>query len=215
MNTEIDNNGGMPAQVNKQKVTQQSLDGILQRHSDWLMDSPNGARAELSFLTLSGLDFSGRSLDGASFYMSDLQNCNFQRASLVSTSFMKARCASSDFSGAMLRGAAFSYADLTDCNFFEADLRNCQGNRREIKSFMVVDGWPITYTSHKVYVGCISMTYDELDSYNGLTDLDDLMLKYGEGINDPGLRLILETIVAVPGVCDSIPSRNEDTYLKE
>jgi len=213
MITELDLTGTIAVPRGNRVVTQQSLNAILQRHSDWVNGEPQGARAELSFMNLNGLDFSGYNLDGAGFYESEMSDCNFQRCSLIGANFAKARCGGSDFAGAILRGAIFSYAHLAGCNFYEADLRNAQGNRAEIKSVHVVPSWPITYTSHMVFVGCLKLTYQQLaDDYLGIEDLSALRAMYGPDVDEPMLRHVLQVIVLDSNSCDAVPCRNENTY---
>ena len=85
------------------KYTELELKDILEKHSLWLREDPNGERANLY---------------GADLYGADLRRANLCRADLSGANLRKA-----DLSGAELRGANLSGAKLRGANLWGADLR--------------------------------------------------------------------------------------------
>ena len=81
------------------RITKDELDIILRKHTLWLLDDPEGERADLR---------------GANLWRADLRGANLQEA---------------DLRGANLRGANLWRANLQGANLQEADLRgaNLQG----------------------------------------------------------------------------------------
>ena len=55
---------------------------------------------------------------------------------------------------ANLRYANLSGANLYGANLYGANLSYCTGNNREIKSIMISEDYPITYTSDVIQIGC-------------------------------------------------------------
>lgn len=76
---------------------------ILAAHTHWIHDEPEGKRADLSGLDLSGLDLSravmagaklsGADLSGATLHGADLRGANLSRAALLGANLSRAKLA--------------------------------------------------------------------------------------------------------------------------
>ena len=95
------------------KYTELELKGILEKHSLWLREDPNGERANLAWTDLYGAD-----LRMANLCRADLTGANLSKADLSGAILRKA-----DFSGANLGKADLSGANLSGSNLSGADLR--------------------------------------------------------------------------------------------
>lgn len=94
------------------KLTQEELDVILDEHEAWADKPEEGKKADLSFISMEGLDFSHRTLDHIDFRYSRLKRANFEGAKAYSSIFI---C--SGLKEANLKGI-YAYS----CNFWGADL---------------------------------------------------------------------------------------------
>jgi len=111
-----------------EKVSQQRLIKIIERHKKFLMGSSGGQRAILKFKDLSGLDFrlcdlSNADLSGACLNDANLSQATFSNTNFFSCDLLRAKLNNSDFTRADFRGACIINADLTDSNFAHADFR--------------------------------------------------------------------------------------------
>ena len=84
-------------------MTKQELDKILEAHLNWLLNEPNGVRANLYEANLRGANLYGANLYGANLYEADLRGA--------------------DLCGADLRGANLYRANLCGANLYRANLR--------------------------------------------------------------------------------------------
>jgi hypothetical protein len=53
-----------------------------------------------------------------------------------------------------LNGADLSEANLRGAKLSGADLTRCAGNSQEIKSILILEDYPITYTAEYIQIGC-------------------------------------------------------------
>ena len=84
-------------------ISERKLNSILNKHKIWLLNDPEGKRADLH-----GADLRGAKLSGANLYGANLIGANLREANLY---------------GADLYGADLSGADLSEANLMLADLR--------------------------------------------------------------------------------------------
>ena len=103
------------------KITQEELEVFLRKHKLWLVNAPDGERADLYGADLYGADLSGADLRGANFYRANLSRANLSGADLSGADISGA-----DLYGANLSGADLSGADLRGANFYRADLRGAE-----------------------------------------------------------------------------------------
>src|SRR6202012_4720891 len=110
------------------RLTQEEADLVCTRHDRLWTARPGGARAVVSWMDLSGLNFRGRNLCDADFTGAILHGAKFANARLDHAIFFGADLQEADMSEASmrrsdLRGACLKAADLTGADLFEADLR--------------------------------------------------------------------------------------------
>ena len=118
------------------KYTELELKDILEKHSLWLREDPNGERANLCRADLYGADlrranlcradFSGADFSGADLSKADLSGAILRGADFSGTNLRKA-----DLSGTNLRGANLWGADLREADLRLADLSEsslCRAN---------------------------------------------------------------------------------------
>ena len=126
------------------KIDEAELNKILSNHKLWLIDEPNGIRANLSGVdleyanldgadlrdaNLSGADLRGADLGGANLWYADLRGADLRDANLGCADLRDANLSGADLRGADLGGANLWYADLRgadlrDANLGCADLRD-------------------------------------------------------------------------------------------
>ena len=78
---------------------------ILEKHRKWLMEEPDGARANLRGADLRGANLRGADLYGADLYGADLYGANLYGADLYGADLRGANLRGADLRGADLRGA--------------------------------------------------------------------------------------------------------------
>ena len=115
------------------KIDEAELNKILSNHKLWLMDEPNGIRADLSDANLSdanlrGADLryanlSGAYIEGANLYGAILYGVNLGCANLKSAYLRGADLKSAYLRNVNLGYADLSGADLRNANLWNADLR--------------------------------------------------------------------------------------------
>ena len=108
------------------KITEAELKIVLKKHTLWLINDPNGVRANLSMADLRGADLSGANLSGANLSMADLSWADLSRANL----------SMADLSWADLSMADLSWADLSRANLSMAKNVNCPLTCPEKGSFI-------------------------------------------------------------------------------
>ncbi len=99
--------------MSMKKITQAELEVFLRKHKLWLVNDPEGERADLRRADLFGADLFGANLSGANLSGANLSGANLRRADL----------SGANLSGANLRRADLSGANLSGANLFGADLR--------------------------------------------------------------------------------------------
>jgi hypothetical protein len=98
------------------KITQAELEVFLRKHKLWLVNDPEGERADLRCTNLSGADLSGTNLSGADLYGADLFGANLSGANL----------SGADLSVTNLFGANLFGANLFGANLFGANLETAK-----------------------------------------------------------------------------------------
>ena len=119
------------------KIDEAELNKILSNHKLWLIDEPNGIRANLSGVdleyanldgadlrdaNLSGADLRGADLGGANLWYADLRGADLRDANLGCADLGYADLGGANLGHANLYGADFSGADLGGANFWSTDL---------------------------------------------------------------------------------------------
>ena len=104
------------------KITRGELDVFLRKHKLWLINDPEGERADLSGADLSGVDLSGADLSGANLSGANLFRASLYGANLFRASLSGANLFRASLSGANLSGANLSGASLYGANLFRASL---------------------------------------------------------------------------------------------
>ena len=157
---------------------QQELNERIRKHALWLQDVEGGERLDLSYVDLSGANFSGADLSSTNFSGADLSGANLSYANLR---------------GANLSGAKLSYADLRD-----ARLWNTTGNNREIKTIQA-GNWPVVYTATHMQIGCQNHAIGEWWSFSDeeIDAMDSDALTWWADWK-PLLQRILEVSPATP-----------------
>ena len=104
------------------KITEAELKIVLKKHTLWLINDPNGVRANLSMADLSWANLSGANLSRANLSRANLSWANLRGANLYEANLRGANLSEADLSGADLSGADLSDANLYEANLREADL---------------------------------------------------------------------------------------------
>ena len=113
------------------KYTELELKDILEKHSLWLREDPNGERANLSWADLYGADLRRANLCRADFSGADLSKADLSGAILRKADFSGTNLRKADLSGTNLRGANLCGADLREADLRWADLSEsilCRAN---------------------------------------------------------------------------------------
>jgi hypothetical protein len=197
--------------VSKTIMTQKRLDSITEQHAAWVQEEVGGQRADFSYMDLSGLHLSAKSLQGASFYKTHMVGMDLRNSDFSQANFCMADLSEADLSGSTLSGAYLQSCSLRDANLFRVNLKNCDGNRGEIKSLMVFDDYPITYTSNEVFIGCMRMTYESFSSLNEESVRSAVADRWGMNVSDPLLTHLGNSIILNNEWANPRPSRFEDT----
>ena len=87
------------------KITKDELDVFLRKHKLWLVDDPEGERADLSGANLRGANLSGANLRGADLRGADLWGADLSGADLCGADLWGADLWGADLWGANLSGA--------------------------------------------------------------------------------------------------------------
>ena len=103
------------------KITEAELKIVLKKHTLWLINDPNGVRANLSGANLSGANLGWANLSWANLSRANLSWANLRGANLYEANLRGANLSEADLSGADLSGA-----DLSDANLYEANLRGAK-----------------------------------------------------------------------------------------
>lgn len=151
---------GMEGPARRARASRQRIDDMIGEHNEWQADpmSNNARRAEIYRMDFEGHEFQEVNLDGASFYDCDFRGANFLRASLRGVPVWACMMEEVELSLADLTNSHFNGCSMANANLFKTKLQGCSGNRMEIKSFMVSEFYPVTYTSRVVQVGCRQMS---------------------------------------------------------
>ena len=94
------------------------------------------------------LDNHKRWLDGKGGERADLRSADLRFADLRSADLSSANLSSAD-----LRGADLSSANLSSADLSTSLLNSAIGNMVEIKT-LILDIWPVTYTTDHLHIGC-------------------------------------------------------------
>ena len=112
-----------------QKLTQQELDVILDKHLEFVKGTRGGERAKLGMMDASYLDFSGRDLSRADLVGAMLCHCEMEEtklaeANLFACDLRGAVMVRANFDRADLRGACMAGANMTLASFVDCDMRD-------------------------------------------------------------------------------------------
>jgi uncharacterized protein YjbI with pentapeptide repeats len=102
------------AAANQRSAKLRRLLRVIAAHHAWLKGAAEGARADLSRSSFSGLNLHDADLSNAEMTEVDLSGCDLQRANLRRASL----------AGANLQNANLAKADLREADLSDADLRN-------------------------------------------------------------------------------------------
>ena len=110
------------------KITEVELKIVLKKHTLWLINDPNGVRANLNWANLSwanlrGANLSEADLNGANLSWANLRWANLSGANLYEANLRGANLSEADLSVANLSWANLSGANLSGANLYEANLR--------------------------------------------------------------------------------------------
>ena len=102
---------------------------VLEKHKEWLENSPNGERAKFIRADLRGIDLRGVDLRAAVLRGADLKRANLRGAILSGADFTVANLEGADLRGADLRGAILREANVEGTDFEEASLEGIDLSR--------------------------------------------------------------------------------------
>jgi len=120
--------------------TKEELQTVINKHRDWLNDTPGGSRADLTGAYLEGAYLTGADLRGADLTGADLRGADLRGADLTGADLRGA-----DLRGAYLRGAYLTGEDLrgaylTGAYLTGAYLTGAGGEKITIKTTAVFSG---------------------------------------------------------------------------
>lgn len=173
------------------KINQIELNKILDLHKKWLDDKPDGKRADLSGLNLSGailrnanlikVILEGANLEGADLSCADLRGANLEGANLEGT----------DLSCSDLRGANLSNANLSNviynrltaffaiqCPEKGSFIAYKKANNKIVKLLITEDSLRSSATSRKCR--CSKAKVLSITSLDGEESFDKIASKYDE-----------------------------------
>ena len=104
------------------KIDEAELNKILSNHKLWLMDEPNGIRADLSGVDLRGANLRGANLRCANLRGANLYGVDLRGANLWCADLGYANLGYADLRGANLGRADLGYADLSGADLSGANL---------------------------------------------------------------------------------------------
>ena len=121
-----------PNPMNETPMTATELEDIFEKHTKFITGRIGGARADMQYRNLSGVDFSGKDFSQTDFTGSILDNADMRDGIFVSAVFFgcdmrgtkmeKGDFRRADFRGAFLMGADMTGADLKDADFREGKI---------------------------------------------------------------------------------------------
>ena len=97
-----------------EKITQEELNVILDKHNKYLNDEKGGKRADLYKKDCSGLDFSNNDLRGVCLDDSNLTKANLSNCNLSNCDLDGVKLSEADLTGAILKNARLKNANLTN-----------------------------------------------------------------------------------------------------
>ena len=117
------------------------LEDILDKHTNFITGRLGGARADMQYRNLSGVNFSGKDFSQADFTGSILDNADMREGKFVSAIFFGCdmrgtKMENSDFRRGDFRGAFMMGADMTGANLKDADFREGKIMRRDKNGVM-------------------------------------------------------------------------------
>ena len=138
----LDGLGGNRADLRNARLNGANLGGVNLTHA--MLANANLCRADLTAAVLIGAD-----LDSANLSNATLRHANLSDATLFYADLRNAK-----LQHATLRGASLHGAQLQGANLHNASLWNCVGNRCHIKTLLICNDYPITYTYENLQIGC-------------------------------------------------------------
>jgi len=212
------------------QFTPEKLAEILEKHAKWLLDEPDGKRANLYEANLSKVNLSRANLyeanlSRANLYEANLSKVNLSGANLYEANLSGANLYEANLSGANLYEANLSGANLYGANLYEANLYEAKGISKyrttplyvlqdqvgKIRAYKLVNkksegpyNGGIKYEMNKSY----SVNEWDEDEYNqcgagiNLATLDWCMRRWGEGYRILIAEFIAKDIVCIPIASD-------------
>ena len=114
------------------KITEAELKIVLKKHTLWLINDPNGVRANLSMADLSWANLSGANLSRANLSRANLSGADLSMANLSRANLSMANLSGADLSMANLSGADLIRANLSRANLTWADLSRANLSRANL-----------------------------------------------------------------------------------
>ena len=105
-----------------QKYTELELKNILEKHSLWLREDPNGERANLRLTNLSGANLIEADLIEADIYRANFCGADLRKADLRGANLREVDLSGADLSGANLCRANLNGANLSGANLIGSNL---------------------------------------------------------------------------------------------
>jgi len=127
------------------KISRSEVKVIVAEHKKWLA-GVGGSRA----------DFSGRDLQGMSFYEKNLREANFCGADCCGVDFSSANLSGATLGSSNCTHADFSGSDLTGTDFHQATITGADFNGAVDGRMARLDfgGWSICVRSSQTSIGC-------------------------------------------------------------
>ena len=147
-------------------ISKRKLNSILNKHEMWLLNDPEGERANLSGADLRGADLMGAylteanlmeanliraNLREANLYKADLMGADLREAFLYKANLYKAFLYKANLSGANLRGADLMGADLRGADLMGANLRGADLRGADLGGAKL--DWPLVCQEKGSFIG--------------------------------------------------------------
>lgn len=131
----------------QRKISYDELQEIINKHKKWMLNEPNGERADLSNTNLAEADLSDIDLSGAYLYCSNLAGADLSRSVFFRTNLFNCNLSNATLFQTNLSGADLSFtfmfyadlnkADLYNANLYGADLMGANLSHTCVKAFQI------------------------------------------------------------------------------
>ena len=136
-------------------MNKEQLNDILEKHKKWLEVEEDGARADLSYANLRGVNLSYADLKGADLSGVNLRGANLSGANLRSADLNYANLSDINLRWANLSGADMKGANLSDANLKSADLRLADLSGADMR------GADIDFSCLPLWCGSLGANFDD------------------------------------------------------